>query len=516
MASNTADERKLAEFIAGFYADPYGFVLAVFPWGQPTLPDGTLNPLRDRKIEDWQREELIKLGEHIQENMIRAEIGLELLVWRSAYVSGHDVGKSAFVSWIILFLMSTRVDTRGAVTATTQFQLEDKTWPELAKWLNLAMNKHWFEWRASSLSFAAYPEDKRKNYRTTAATVSEDNTEAFAGLHNEGRTVFVLFDEASGVAHKIWEVAEGVLFDGEAFFFALGNGTKADGEFVDCFDKNASVFTSLRHIDSREVSFTNKGAIAQSVIKLGGEDSDEVKVRIRGMFPSQSFNGFISTDGVNDALEREHVYDPDAGLIMAIDVARFGNDKTVFGWRQGRDARSRKFMTFNGLSTVKVAELAMKQIDITQPDAVVIESTGPGAGVIDIMRDRGYKIIEVHPGSAAIEFEHYANRRAEYWDEMRQSIYKDLCLGDEKKSDEDPSDTLFKQLTTIMYGMDRGGQKMILEAKEDMKKRGLPSPDKADTLALTFAVRVPRRDRTKGHSASKRREAIVDDNPLGI
>lgn len=514
--SNNAEERKLAAFIASFWDNPYGFVLAVFPWGLPTLPDGSVNPLRDKRIEDWQREELIKLGEHIKDNAIRRELGLELLVWRSAYVSGHDVGKSAFVAWIILFLMSTRVDTRGVVTATTQFQLEDKTWPELAKWLNLAINRHWWEWRAQSLSFAAYPEERRKNYRTTAATVSEDNTEAFAGLHNEGRTVFVLFDEASGVKPKIWEVAEGVLYDGEAFFFALGNGTRAEGEFVDCFDKHAQLFTSLRHIDSREVSFTNKGALAQSVIKLGGEDSDEVKVRIRGLFPSQSFNGFINVDAVEEAFEREHVADPDAGLIMAIDVARFGNDKTVFGWRQGRDARSRKFMSFQGLSTVKVAELAITQIGITQPDAVVIESTGPGAGVIDIMRDRGYRIVEVHPGAAATNFEHFANKRAEYWDAMRDAIYTNLCLGDHKQADDEAEDTLFKQLTTIMYSMDRGGQKIQLESKEDMKKRGLKSPDKADTLALTFAVKVPRRDRTKGWQANKRREALTEENPLGF
>lgn len=514
--SNAQDEIKLAEFIGSFHDDPYGLVLALFPWGQPTLPDGTVNPLRDKKgPEQWQAEELIALGEHMRENRILRELGLELKVWRSAYASGHDVGKSAFVAWVIIILMSTRVDTRGVVTATTQFQLEDKTWPELAKWLNLAINKHWFVWSATALSFAAYPPDRMKNYRTTAATVSKDNTEAFAGLHNEGKCVFVLFDEASGIEPKIWEVAEGVLYDGEAFFFALGNPTRPEGEFADCFDKHGDMYRH-RNIDSREVSFTNKGALAESIRRMGGEDSDETKVRVRGIFPTQSFDGFINIDAVREAQEREHIADYDAALIMAIDVARFGNDTTVFGWRQGRDARSLKFMVFKGLTTVRVAELAAMEIDRRQPDAVVIESTGPGAGVIDILRDKGYRVIEVHPGAPATEHEHYVNKRAEYWDAMRADVYDKLCLPtpEEDHDPQDPDNSLFKQMTTIRYSLDRHGQRILLEAKEDMKKRGLKSPDKADTLALTYAVKIARRDRSKGYISRRGKAAKLQDDPI--
>lgn len=514
--SNIKDEQALARFIAGFYADPYGFVLAVFPWGQPTLRDGSVNPLKDKKgPEKWQAEELIALGEHIRENMLLKELGLEMKPWRSAIASGHGAGKSAKVAWIIYFLMSTRVDARGVVTASTAFQLEDKTWPELAKWHNLAINKHWFDWTATALTFAAYPEDKRKNYRTTAATVSEHNTEAFAGLHNEGKCVFILFDEASGVVPTIWTVAEGALTDGEAFFFAYGNPTKADGEFADCFDKNASLYRT-RHVDSREVTHTNKRAIAESIIRYGGEDSDDAKVRVRGLFPSQSFNGFISVDGFNEAIQRELTPDYSAALIMAVDVARYGNDTSVIGMRQGRDARSFPFKTFKGLSTVKLAEIVAKEIDIHQPDAVVIESTGPGAGVIDILRDKGYRIFEVHPGAPANNFDHYVNKRAEYWDAMREWLYTIGCVAAELNAEEAmQGQTLFKQATTILYSLDRHEQRIKLEAKEDMKKRGLPSPDKADTLALTFAVTVARRDRDKLRKSNPGHVAVMDDNPIG-
>lgn len=507
MASNLSldKERELAQFISGFYADPLGFVMAVFPWGEPTLLDGTFNPLHDKTgPEQWQREELIALGKHIEDNMIRTEIGLQMEVYRLAVASGHGIGKSAFVSWIILFLMSTRVDTRMAVTASTQFQLEDKTWPELSKWHNLMLNRHWFAWSATALSFAAYPEEKRKNYRATAATVSDTNTEAFAGLHNEGKTVAIVFDEASGVYPKIWEVADGALTDGEAFFFGFGNPTKPDGEFADCFDKHAHMYRT-RHVDSREVSFTNKNAL-RDIINKYGPDSDEAKVRVYGQFPSQSFNGFIMADAIEEACQRELHADSGAALIMAIDVARFGTDKTIFKFRQGRDARSIPSLKFGKLSTVKVAELAALEINAKRPDAVVIESTGPGSGVIDILRDKGYRITEVHPGSAAIKHEHFMNKRAEYWDRMREWLYERGCIED------DPD--LKEQLKTIKYTLDRHEQRIKLEAKEDMKKRGLPSPDEADSLALTFAVQIARRDRNNAHSANRKRRAVMQDDPL--
>lgn len=496
-------EAQLAELMASFYNDPLGWVMAAYPWGEPRTADGAPNPLaKKRGPEPWQREFLIALGDHIKENGALMRIGLERFIWRSAIASGHGVGKSALVAWCIQFFMSTRADTRIGVTASTQRQLEDKTWPELAKWHKLLINKHWFTWTATSYYFAQYPEEQRKNYMATAATVSEQNTEAFAGLHNEAGTVVVIFDEASGVHEKIWEVAQGALTDGEAFHLNFGNPTQPQGEFADCFDKHADLYY-LRNIDARTVSHTNKQAL-QDIIKLYGEDDDRTKIRVYGQFPSQSYNGFISVDAVNDAINREHTPDTAAGLIMAIDVARFGGDEIVFGWRQGRDARSRPMVAYKGLSTVKTTEIALKFISATRPDAIVIESTGPGAGVIDMLRDKGVRVFEVHPGSKAIEDMHFFNRRAEYWSLMRDAINEWLCLY------EDP--TLFEQLTKIQYTLDRHEQRTKLEAKDDyMSRTGLSSPDRADTLALTFAVTIARRDANNTRMLNSDRNAAVTE-----
>lgn len=499
-------EAELASFIAGFYADPLGFVLAAYPWKQPTLPDGSPNPLAkyDGPFE-WQREELAALGEHIKDNIIRTELGLQMLVWRSAIATGHDVGKSAFVAWIIHFLMSTRVDTRGVVTASTQFQLEDKTWPELGKWTNLLINRHWFKWSARAFTFAAYPEEKQKNYRVAAATVSEENTEAFAGLHNNDKTVFVIFDEASGVVGKVWEVAEGALLDGEAFFFATGNPTQAEGEFADCFDKHADIYRH-RQIDSRDVGLANREALDMLVRKYGGEESDEVKVRVRGMFPSQSYSGFISVDAIDASIARDVVKpDPGAALIMAVDVAHYGADETVIGFRQGWDARSIPMMRLRGRSVTQVAEIVARVHDSRRPDGLIIESVGIGVGVCDILKDRGYRVHRAYPG-APVEKD-YVNNRAYWYSLLRDWIYEHGVLPDEKE--------LRDQLRTMQYVISRHNGKTLIESKEDMKKRGLPSPDLADMLMLTFAVRIARRDRKNDLDAMRnRRMSTTEYDPL--
>lgn len=503
-------EAALAEFMGQFFADPYGFVMANWPWGEEFVIDPEtgmemVNPLANKTGPvEWQRRFLEDMGAHIRENTELTLLELEEEVWRSATASGHGVGKSALVAWLIYFFMSTRRDTRGVVTASTQFQLEDKTWPELSKWHTLALNRHWFEWTATSFYFKLYPEDKRKNYMFTAATVSEHKTEAFAGLHNEGKTVVVLFDEASGVLHKIWEVAEGALTDGEAFFLALGNPTQPTGEFADCFDKNVHLYRT-ENIDARSVEHTKKAAL-QHIIDKYGADSDAAKIRVYGQFPSQSFNGFIGVDIVNTAMQRELTSDSGAALIMAIDVARFGDDTTVMGFRQGRDHRSREPKEFKGLDNVRIAEIAMQEANREKPDVIVVESTGPGSGVIDILRSRGYRVVEVHPGAPANNPKIYFNRRAEIWSLMRDWLIENGCVP------EDPE--LFKQLTTILYSLDRHEQRTKMEAKKDMKLRGLPSPDKADMLALTFATSIARRDAKHRAGGGMNNKAITQDDPL--
>lgn len=505
-------EVALAELMATFFDDPYGFVMAAYPWGEPTTWDGMPNPLAKKKgPEKWQEKLLKALGEHIKENGEMSSLGLDKFVWRSAVASGHGVGKSALVAWVIQFMMCTRVNTRGIVTANTQKQLEDKTWPELSKWHNLLICKHWFTWTATSYYFAKYPDDRRKNYMVTAMTVSEENTEAFAGLHNEEGTVFVIFDEASGIAPKVWEVADGATTDGEGFMLAFGNPTRPDGAFFDCFTKHEDMYY-LDHVDSRDVSHTNKQALSD-IIKKHGADSDAAKVRVYGKFPSQGDSGFIPASAVDVAMEREMMgADDGEALIMAVDVARNGVDDSIICFRQGRDARTRPMLKFNKRDGWELAAEIAAVYRKFMPDALVIDATGVGSGPVDILR-KFYKIPvkELHVGAITRNSSYYANVRAELWAKLRDALQDNLYIPDDME--------LRSQLLSVSYFLVGGEGKIQLESKDKMKDRGIPSPDKADALAYTFAVNLPRRDVRNTRLASlfggqTRNDAVTDYDPM--
>lgn len=492
-------ERELAEFVSQFAFDPYGFVLAVFPWGVKG------SALEHKKgPEPWQRELLEDLGAHMRENKDRKDIDLDYLCFRSVVASGHGIGKSAIVAWLIYFIMSTRPDARGVVTANTGNQLETKTWPELAKWHAMAINRHWFTWTAQTFYFSAYPPDRQKNYMVQATTVSAENTEAFAGLHNEGSAVFVIFDEASGIDPKVWEVADGALTDGEPFFFAFGNPTRPDGAFHDCFEKHRGMYR-VRHIDSRQVSHTNKTVIAD-IIKKYGEDSDEAKVRVYGQFPSKSYDGFLSLPVVHEATQRELHYDAGAPLILGVDVARYGDDETVLYPRQGRDARSGGMLTFKSKSSHEIAEIVAKWALKFKPDGICIESVGPGVGVIDTLRAWKFKVIDVHPGAPSAN-PSFANVRMEMWDDLLEWFtLTGGCIMEDVE--------LTKQLTSIRYLITPNG-KQQMEAKKDMKERGVGSPDRADALALTFRGKhIARRDQAARKAAVNNSAESMDYDPL--
>ncbi|WP_414464368.1 hypothetical protein [Hyphomicrobium sp. DY-1] len=470
-------DKELAEHIGSFYADPYGFVMFAFPWGEAG------GPLADKTGPDkWQKDLLLELGEHIKANMLRRDCKLDLEAWQNAVASGHGVGKSTLVGWLIIFLMATRIDCRGVVTANTENQLETKTWPELAKWHGMFIARHWFKWTSTQYYYALYPEEKRKNYCINAIAWSEERTEGFAGLHNEHSAILFIFDEASAIPAKLWEVAEGGMTDGECFWFAFGNPTRKDGRFFDCFGKFRK-FWKTRHVDSREVKITNKIRIAR-LIEQYGEDSDQVRVRVKGQFPRGGSNGYIPIEYVQDAQQRTLPTENHAGLIMACDVARFGDDASVIRFRQGWDARSIPPLKFYGLDTQQFAAKIAQAQDEYDPDVTVVEGSGVGGGVCDALKTMGRRVVEVNPGTSATNRTDYYNIRAEMHGECREWLRKGGCI--------DASEALESDLTNPTFRYNDKNQ-LIIESKKDMKDRGLPSPDDGDALCLTFTVKAPKR-----------------------
>lgn len=506
-SASLATQAQIADQVGFFTYDPYGFVMFAYPWGVP----GT--KLQHRKgPEEWQKEFLIALGQHMRDNVDVKDMGLDYFPWRSAIASGHGIGKSALVAWLVQFFMSTRRDVRGGVTANTGWQLSDKTWPELAKWHDMLINRHQFTWTASTYYFSKYPEEKRKNWMFTAQTWNEDKPDSFSGLHNENGAVVWIFDEASGIPSIIHETAEGGMTDGEPFKFDFGNPINPSGEFFDSFNINRSRMSYLRAIDSRTVSHTNKTVISDLLYKCrfdGGEDSDVFKYRVRGLFPSQSLDGFLSAELINEAMTREFEGGGGAGLVLGVDVARFGDDMTIVCFRRGRDARSIPWVKWGRADTMesarRVAELARKY----RAQAVVIESVGPGVGVIDALRTfYGVRVLEVHPGVKAQKELAWVNKRAELYMKMRDwfTLQRGVVPHDME---------LYKQATNIKYFINGQTAKTAIEPKEDYKTRVGGSPDELDALMLTFEIDVGFvTDPFSTAQVQRQREAIVEENPI--
>jgi len=399
-----------------------------------------------------------------------------------AVASGHGVGKSALVSWIILWSMSTATDTRGVVTANTETQLKTKTWAELAKWYRLFIGRPLFKLEATSL--ASVDSERVKTWRVDMVPWSERNPEAFAGLHNQGRRVFMIMDEGSAIHDIIYETAEGFLSDQdtERLWFVFGNPTRSTGRFRNLFDDPEWHSTQ---VDAREISFTNKAQI-EAWARSYGDDSDFFRVRVKGVFPRIGATEFISAYAAAAATEREvevQRFDP---LVIGVDVARFGDDETVLVVRKGRDARSIPALRLRGLDTMQVASHVVELSQNLRADAVFIDGGGVGGGVVDRCRQLRLDVIEVQFGGKADRAdmvsrgEAYANKRAEMWGAMRAWLEVGAIA---------PDKDLVAQLVGPSYGFNARDE-IQLERKVDMKGRGLPSPDWADALALTFTYPV--------------------------
>lgn len=498
----------LIDDMASFYDDPLGFVMYAFPWdSDPSIQLVELGEPWASKYnctygpDDWACEWLDELGQEIKERGFDNINAVDPIMMATS--SGHGIGKSTITAWLILFIMSTRPFAKGVVTANTSEQLKTKTWAELGKWHKKSVTEHWFKYNNGKGNMNLYNIDNPESWRVDAQTCREENSESFAGLHAANSTPFYIFDEASAVPDKIWEVAEGGTTDGEPMWFAWGNPTKNSGRFFECFNRFRHRWIN-RVIDSRKVKITNKRRL-QGWVDDYGEDSDFVRVRVRGVFPRAGSMQFIANDNVESCMLMDTppliTTDP---VIMGVDVARFGDDQSIIYIRRGRNARDLHISKYRGLDTMTLAAKALELSIEFDCDAIFVDGGGVGGGVVDRLRQlQAVNVIEVQFGAKATNPNIYANMRAEMWGKMREAIKQGLALPDDID--------LKTDLTSIEYGYQR--ENLIqLEKKEDMKKRGLASPDVADALALTFAMPVaPRYNETDIHR-TRANEVIGGDH----
>ena len=547
MKYSPADEQLLMSRLwsARLKDDPEAFVMYVFPWGQRHTP--LENKRGPRK---WQREVLRKIREHIQANHKKREEAQGLTpasagasagslngsgdvmsrrdplyeVLRMAIASGRGIGKSALVSWLVLWMVSTRIGSTTIVSANSEAQLRSVTWGEMTKWFAMALNSHWWEMSATRVAPAKWlsdlvEEDLSKGTRywgVEGRLWSEENPDAYAGLHNDDG-VLLIFDEASGIPDAIWDVSQGFFTENtpHRFWCAFSNPRRNSGYFFECFNAKRAFWETMS-IDARTVEETDK-RVYEQIIEEYGEDSIQARVEVYGEFPVEGDEQFISPRLVDEAMGRDRTgsdrvstehpigaggdsfnngadpfrvsadpfrvgADPDAPIVIGVDPARGGADSTVVVVRQGRVVLSVR--RYKGHDTMETVGNVIEAIEEWRPALVVIDEGGLGYGVLDRLTEQRYKVRGVNFGWKSKNPVMWGNKRAEMWGAMREWL----------KTGSLPVDRALKaDLTGPRTKPDSSGT-IFLESKKDMKARGLASPDAADALAVTFAYPVAHRE----------------------
>jgi hypothetical protein len=466
-------EKALTDLCADCYADPLGFVLQAYDW-----------PINGEDGPDrWQAEELMYLGDQIADR--RFDGVHPVLPIRAAISSGHGAGKSAMFGWIVDFIMSTRKDAQGSVTANTADQLEFKTWAAIRSWTALCATSHWFTINSSIM----YRKGRRASWFCVPLPNNEDKSDAFQGQHAKTSTSFYLVDEGSGIGPKIAQVIEGGLTDGEPWVIVAGNMVRNTGWFYE------TVFGRLRErwhpavIDTRTTRLANKDLIAQWLEDYG-EDSDFFRVRVRGLPPRASELQYIDKARVDEARKRLQRHLPSDPLIAGFDVSGDGSAWNVVRFRRGLNGRVLPPIRMPGGADPdrsKRIALCAELLSDTRPDrqiAMMFVDRAFGSPIVQALKMLGYdNVEEVNFGGESPDIHDY-NQRAY----MYRTAKEWLLIG--SIPDED---TLCDQAVLSGYHLNRRGQ-LVIESKQDLKDRGERSPDDWDAFVLTFARKVaPRR-----------------------
>jgi hypothetical protein len=508
-------EAALMERIFAMRDDPIAFVTFAYPWGE----QGT--PLADIPGPwEWQVEELEALAAHMHAVRAALAADLPMPVYRKAFSSGRGPGKSALFGMTAHWHLSCHLGAQGIVTANTETQLKTKTFPEIARWISMSVNAHWFGVEGTKVVPEGWIADLVKEqlkidpkyWSLQGQTWTEENPDAFAGSHN-AYGLLILFDEAAGIPAGVWDTADGFLTDRTPYRFHLAASQmrRTSGRFYDIF--HSERFRRLWRTRSLDTRFVKCGVDPQWVadfIALHGEDSDEVRVEIRGVAPNQGEAQFIDAERVRGAQDREIAPgDEGAPLIMGVDPAPRG--RTVIRFRQGRNARDccgkDTRVVLQGADNHAIVARILKLRDQYNPDGIAVDF-GMGTGVIDILRnDHRMRVTEVRFGEAPHDPDSvYATRAAELWGAIKEWLpggYIDRCA------------ELHRDLTAREWRWSgREDNKKKLEDKEELRSRGIPSPDDADALACTFAVSPPRRDSNLSKNRGVRVVSGVDEQVL--
>jgi phage terminase large subunit len=421
---------------------------------------------------------------------------------RTACKSGRGVGKTKANAMLIHWFMATRFEPKIIVTANTEKQLKTQTWAELAMINRSALNGELFEWAAEKFYLKEHPE----SWWAVPLPWQKEKPESFAGQHRDN--FLLIFDEASSIPGIIFETGAGSINEPQKRWAMTGNPTRPSGDFYQAFHKDRKLWNCLT-VNYEEVEGLSKD-FPTFMSEKYGKHSNAYKIWVSGEFPDQADDSLISLAMVEMAMARQvYLADSSGELIIGVDVARFGDDSTVILPRRNRIVPwLEEYFKINTMEIVGRIIIAMQraQEHFGQPvDAIHIDVIGMGAGVVDRLREKLEEIgndhctvREVNVAEATKkEYRGIINIRAEdgksiehkppqperHRDELWWCV-REWLLNDDPSIVDDSG--LLTELVSPCYKVTSSG-KIKIEGKDEMKKRGLSSPNKADALGLTFS-----------------------------
>ncbi len=435
-------QKEIQDSLKIWRKDPVAFVKAVFG----VTPSG------------WQEKALKKIT-------VRHKLAIR---------SGHGVGKTAYLAWVILWWLCTRHPAKVACTAPTSHQLKDILWAEVAKW----HQKMPIVLRDMITISSERIEVKGLGNFAVARTARRDQPEAFQGFHSENMLFIV--DEASGVEEAIFEAGQGAMSSKGAKTIMTGNPTRRSGTFYDAFH-SARKFWQVMQVSCHDADRVDQAYLNEMIEKYGKE-SNIYRVRVLGDFPTSEDDVVIPLELIESAIHRDVERTGEASVIWGLDVARFGEDRSALAKRQGNTLTD-PIKSWRGKDLMQLCGLIKAEYDQTnepyKPAMICVDVIGLGAGVVDRLKELGLPIHGVNVAECPSVGERYHKLKDELWFAMREWFE-----GRDVKMPED--DDLIAELSTPKYDITSQG-KLKIESKNEIKSRGAKSPDLAEALMLTFA-----------------------------
>ncbi|HMH83651.1 MAG TPA: hypothetical protein VK531_12330 [Gemmatimonadales bacterium] len=432
------------------------------------------------------------LGAHPYPWQVRVLEQYDARTRRISIRSGHRVGKTALLAWLILHHILFRFPQKTQITAPTEKQLYNALWAEVKKW-EAKLPEALHDLIEIKHDRAELRERPGLSF-TTCATSRAETPEALQGVHSDW--VLLIGDEASGIPEAVFEAAVGSMAGPNAMTVLAGNPVRGQGFFFDTHGKLVGDGTAgtwwIQHVSCLDVPEQVTEDFITDVKLRYGENSNAFRVRVLGEFPVSDDDVIIPFDLVESAIGREVSTAPTAAIIWGADCARFGRDRSTLAKRQANRLLE-PVRWWVKLDTMELAAKIKLEYDTTplplRPVEINIDVIGIGAGVVDRLRELGLPArgINVSELPSVANKERYANLKADLWFKAREWFAALDCSLPEHYRSRRIEDDLIAELTRIKYRFRKGSQKLEAESKDDLRKRGMESADLAEAFILTFA-----------------------------